>query len=209
VAAALDFSLGTTPEAPIIVLGAPTATPAPTTVARLQVVRASFEGNGPWSSWFGAGAERTLVLTVHNPNPVPYVNLSLLLSFGAPTDLRADEATAHILTSISSDGNRTFRIPLTLPAFSIGDQHVAGVIGNAGLSRRFTVATDVFPWGLLVALLILLELVLFGITGLLRERYRRHHVDEAVAIAVGTDGSEADSPSNPIRTELEPAARTH
>lgn len=209
VAAALDFSLGTTPEAPITVLGAPTAAPTPTTLSKLQVVHAAFEGNGPWTSWFGAEAERTLVLTVHNPNAVPYVSPSLILSFGQPTVLRAHEATARTLGSIAVDGTKTFRIPLTFPAFSIGGQRVAGEIGNAAFSRRFTVATRIFPWGLVIALLVLLEFALFGITGFVRERYRRHHDAEAGAIATGSGEAEADSTGNTERIELEPSVPTH
>jgi hypothetical protein len=205
VLAALDFSLGTTPTASITILGAPTAAPAPATLVKLQVVSAAFEGAGPWTSWFGGGAARTLVLTVHNPNPVPYVRPSLILSFGPLAHAQSDEATALTLDSIAAGGSKTYRIPLTFPAFSVGDQRVAVLIGNAGFSRGFTVGTRVFPWGLLIVLLVLVELALFGVTGLFRERHRRRHDAEPSATPSGSGRTEAGS-GDSSRRLLEPAA---
>lgn len=205
VVSALDFSLSSTPEAPITVLGAPIAAPTPTALATLQVVRASFEGNGPWTAWFGAEAKRTLVLTVHNPNAVPFVNPSLVLTLGPAANPRSDEATARILGSIAVDGNRTFRIPLTFPAFSMGEQHVAGVIGNAGLSRRITVSTSIFPWGLVIVLLVVLEFALFGITGFVRERHRRQGEIESAVTAPAPNRAAAESLRSRKRGEFESA----
>jgi hypothetical protein len=175
VVTALDFSVSSTPEAPIAVLGARVATPTPVAPRALHIVHASFEGDGPWTSWFGGGAARTLVVTVHNPNPVPYIQPSFVMSFGRSVGPRTDEITARTLPSVGAAQDRTYRIPITFPAFSVGDQHVAAVIGNAGLSRRFTVGTRIFPWGLALVLLVLAELLLFGLAGIFRERYRRRH----------------------------------
>jgi hypothetical protein len=179
---ALDFSTSASPTAPITILGAQTVSPAPTTLDKLQIVRASVEGYGPWTSWFAGGGARILVLTVYNPDSVPYVMPSLVLSAGTPADLRAHETTGRRLASIGAGRTTTYRVPLSFPAFSVGEQHVVGVIGNAGLTRTFAVQTRLFPWGLLVPALILLELVLLTITRFFRERWRRREaLDETTS----------------------------
>jgi hypothetical protein len=148
------------------------------------------------------------VLTVHNPNPVPYVQPSLILSFGTLAHAKTDEVTARTLDSIGAGDSRTYRIPLTFPAFAVGDQHVAVLIGNAGLSRGFTVGTRVYPWGLLIILLVLIEFALFGVTRLLRERHRRRHDAETSATPSGSELTEAGT-GNTSRGRLEPSAHAH
>ena len=164
---ALDFSSSITPTTPITIIGAPVAPPAGSRIHKLQVLDAYLTGNGPWTAWFGAPPKRTLVVTVRNPNNAAYVNPPLILAIGNAGDTTTHEATTQNLPTIGANATNTYRIPVSFPAVSIGEHQVVGIVGNAGLSKAFKVQTWLFPWGLLLAALIVLELLLLAITRVL------------------------------------------
>ena len=175
----LDFSAPSTPTTPITIIGAPNATPAASKVQKLQLLDAYLEGNGPWYSLFGGPPKRTLVLTVRNPNPTPYIDPPLVLAVGAQSNITTHEATTRNLATIGAYQTKIYQVPVTFPAISIGEHQVVGVVGNSGLSRAFVVKTWLFPWGLLIVLLVVLELILLAITRYFRERRRRREEEEA------------------------------
>ncbi len=181
----LDFSTSTAPTTPITIIGAPVATPSASRIHKLQVLNAYLEGSGPWTAWFGAPPQRTLVLTVRNPNPAAYVSPPLVLAIGNTSDTSTHEATTHSLSTIGPYGVKTYQIPVTFPAVAIGEHQVVGTVGNAGLSRSFEVQTWLFPWGLLLVILVLLEIILLLITRYFRERRRRREAAAAAAEAAG------------------------
>jgi hypothetical protein len=73
---------------------------------------------------------------------------------------------------------------VTFPAVSIGEHQVIGVLGNPGFSTHFEVQTWLFPWGVAVVLLIVLEIIALLITRGFRERRRRK---DALAVAAVTE----------------------
>jgi hypothetical protein len=187
---ALDFSSSVTPTTPITINGAPVATPKGTTIQKLQVLDAHLTGNGPWTAWFGAPPKRTLVFTVRNPNSAAYVNPPLILAIGNAGDTTTHEATTQNLSTIGPNATKTYEIPVSFPAVSIGEHQVVGIVGNAGLSKAFKVQTWLFPWGLLVVILIVLEILLLLTTRYFRERRRRkEEAQGAAALADGVDGA--------------------
>ncbi|MFZ0251531.1 MAG: hypothetical protein WAL61_16430 [Acidimicrobiales bacterium] len=188
---ALDFSSSVTPTAPITIIGAPVAAPAGSRIHKLQVLDAYLTGNGPWTAWFGAPPQRTLVVTVRNPNNAAYVNPPLILAIGNAGDTTTHEATTQNLPTIGANATNTYRIPVSFPAVSIGEHQVVGIVGESGLSRAFKVQTWLFPWGLLLAALIVLELLLLAITRYFRERRRRKEEAEGAA---GVPGDLDDAP---------------
>jgi hypothetical protein len=192
----LDFSSSATPKAPVTIIGAPYKTPSATRIQKLRVVNAYLNGDGPWTAWFGASPQRTLILTIHNPNSVPYVSPPLVLFVGNKSDITTHEATTQNLPTIGPNGTRTFSIPVSFPALSIGEHQVYGVVGNVGLSRTFEVQTWLFPWGLLVVLLLLLEIILLATTRYFRERRRRR--EEEAAAAAGLVEGDLEPPTGEV-----------
>lgn len=209
----LDFSSSITPTAPLAIVGAKYATPSASKLAKLQVENAYLEGSGPWTAWFGASPQRTLVLTVHNPNPAAYVRPPLVLAVGNSSDTTTHEATLTNLASLGPYQTKTYLVHVTFPALSIGEHQVVGVVGDAGLSKTFIVKSWLFPWGLLVVALLVLELILLAITAHFRERRRRREAEEGppggeagedpvtppegmapVGVAVGAEMSPGDRP---------------
>ena len=171
---AVDASLTITPTTPFTVIGAPVSTPTRFGIRPLRVRSANLEGDGPWTSWFGASPQRTLVVTVFNPNRTSYVNPPLVLTVGSNAATSTKEATSVPLASLGPLQTRTYRVPVSFPAFSIGEYQVHGLLGSAGMTTHFSVSTWLIPWGLLVLLLIVLEIILLAITRAVRERRRRN-----------------------------------
>ena len=170
---ALDFNLSITPTTPFVVIGAPYSTPNTFHIHKLKILGAALQGDGPWTSWFGAPPKRTLVLTVHNPNDVAYTFPPLVLAIGQSKDITTQEATTQKLETIGAYKTATYDIPVAFPAVSIGEHQVAGVLGNPGYTTKFLVKTWLFPWGLLAVALVVLEIIALLITRFIRERRRR------------------------------------
>jgi len=176
---AIDDAMSATPTVPITIIGGKNAPPRKVALKDLKILSAQLEGDGSVASWFGAPPGRTLVITVQNPNASPYQNPPLILSIGEQTNTTTEEATTQPLATIGGEQTVTYRVPVSFPALSIGQHQIVGVLGNAGLSRSFEVKTWLFPWGLLVVALILLEVIALTITRAVRRRRRRREADAA------------------------------
>jgi hypothetical protein len=178
---ALDFSLTITPTTPFDVIGAPVGSVSTLKIHKLKILSASLRGDGPWTSWFGTSPKRILVLTVHNPNSVAYAFPPLVLAIGQRKDTTTREATNHSLATIGPFKTETYDVPVSFPVVSIGEHQVNGILGNAGYTTQFEVKTWLFPWGLLLVALIVLQIIALLITRAIRERRRRKHAADGEA----------------------------
>jgi len=164
-----------TPTAPVQVIGAPVAplhqAPAPV-VRPLEILAANLRGNGPWYSWFGGFAKRTLVLTVRNPNSTPYAGPPLVLSAGRPSQWNFTEVTERLPTLAPHQTVTVSRV-VTLGALSFGSVDINGALGLAGQTRQFVYHTSVYPIGLVLVGFLVLQLILLTIRNSVRKRVRR------------------------------------
>ena len=186
-----SLAMTTTPSAPITIIGARVAPvqapPSAATVTRpLQIGNAQLEGNGPWYSWFGGMARRTLTLTVRNPNTGTYPHPSLVLLAGKQGTLST--VSTSPLPSIGPGKTTTVRLNVVFPAFSFGNNEVRGTVGDAALKEDIQVSTTVAPWGLIVIGLVFLQLILLAIRNSFRRRNAR----------------QSSTPSSSVTEELTP-----
>jgi len=161
----------TTYEVPLKIIGmaqAPLATPVAVEGGLpLQVLSAKLS-SGSWTSWFGLSTKRTLVVSVVNTNAVdvesPPLQLTLDSTFGGRRTV-----PSPALESVPAHGSRTFRIPISLGATSVGTARVTGELGYAGETVTFDAGTRSLPWALFGLALLLAHLLVLGI----RDRVRR------------------------------------
>jgi hypothetical protein len=185
VVAAFPNTGGVPVTTPLDIVGAPTGPllpiPAPLT---FSVSQAQLQGSGPWQSFFGASAKRTLVLTVHNGSTQSVFDppISVRLGKGAnPTQI----VPTQPLGTIPAGGVRSFQIPVTFPAFAVGTYVVAGEVGYAGSEATFRSNGDfVAPWGAYITAILILTAIIWWIY--VRIRRRLHRRSEA---KVGISGS--------------------
>jgi 3D (Asp-Asp-Asp) domain-containing protein len=177
VAVVFSPQLTTTPSSPVTIVGAPSAPLTPPSSAvtishPLKVVSAQITGNGPWYSWFGGMAHRTLVLTLQNPNKGVYPHPSLVLTAGKPGSALSTVSTSP-LPSMGPDETTTVHVPVVFPAFAFGNVEVLGAVGDAGLKAPIKETTTIIPWGLIVIAVLILQLIFLGIRNAVRRRNRR------------------------------------
>jgi len=182
VAAITSTALSTTPSSPVTIIGAPVApirTPASAVAVTrpLQIVNAQISGNGPWYAWFGGIAQRTLTLTVRNPNTGVYPHPSLVLTAGKSGTFST--VSTSPLPSIGPGKATTVHVKVVFPAFSFGENEVRGLVGDAALQENIQVTTTIAPWGLIVIALILLQLIFLAIRNAVRRRNARDEPDPA------------------------------
>jgi hypothetical protein len=169
--------MSSTPTSPVTIVGAPVAPIKPpvsaaTVTQPLQVLNAQLSGNGPWYSWFGGMAQRTLNLTVHNPNKGVYPHPSLVLGAGKSGGALSIVATSS-LPSMAPGATTTVHVKVVFPAFTFGGAQVVGTVGDAALMQHIKVTTTIVPWGLIVIALIILQLVFLAVRNALRRRNAR------------------------------------
>lgn len=137
---------GARAQTPIGVSGAPEGAPpgAPAPAVRVDVVEAALSGGPRFAELFGAPAHRTLTVTLRNPGDQPLGRAPLIIAWGPGGT--ADLPVGTPLTAeIPARAERSYRIPVRLPAAAFGRYSVGGRYASA----EFSVATDVYPWGLL------------------------------------------------------------
>ena len=147
----------------VTVVGAPTAavTPAPVSGASSDVsATAKVEGGSSWGSIFGGGANRTLVVKVHNGGTMAVQSVITARWGGSSTPENVIDSPGSV--TVAPGQTRTVSLPFRLDPLSVGSYHVVGDV--SGTSPAVTVAssTATWPWGLpLVPLLLVAAFVLY------------------------------------------------
>ncbi|MFD3326627.1 hypothetical protein [Streptomyces sp. NPDC058701] len=123
------------------------APPAPVSPAvRVDVVSAALSGGPGLAELFGAPARRTLTVTLRNPGDRPLGRAPLIIAWG-PGSAADIPVGVPVTAELPAGAQRTYRVPVELPAAAFGRYSVGGRYASA----EFGVTTDIYPWGLLGA----------------------------------------------------------
>ncbi|MFD3869463.1 hypothetical protein [Streptomyces sp. NPDC058623] len=133
-------------QVPLDLSGAGAAAPPPTVApaVRVDVVSAALSGGPGPAELFGAPAHRTLTVTLRNQGDRPLGRAPLIIAWGpgSTADMPVD---VPVTADLPAGTERTYRIPVRLPAAAFGRYSVGGRYASA----EFRVTTDIYPWGLL------------------------------------------------------------
>ena len=176
----------------------------------LRVDRAVVEDDAGWPSWFGAPAERTLVLTVTNTGATAVPQPFMSVAYGKGDDPRT-VIDAPRVPPIEAGQTAVVRVPFELDAFSYGTYRVVGDLGVVGNRVEFESTTSTWPWGLVLVAIALIQMMLVAFRNIARRRLARQRraaeAAEAAAMAGGTPDS-AGPESRVDDTSPSPSNRT-
>jgi hypothetical protein len=173
--------------AQIRVTDLPNATPhsrVPNVGELLRVDSASLSGSGPWQSWFGGAAHRTLVVTLHNVGHIVLDDPKLTIAMGKQGDPTTQYVPAPRIARLLPGERRTLHIPVTLDAFSWGTYAVTGQVIGYGQAAQFHATTSTHWWGWFVVAFILLNI--FFWVWLIRATERRRQLRNREVVTAAT-----------------------
>jgi hypothetical protein len=176
-------------------------TPSPSTPT-VQISDVTIEERDPWTTLFGAAPDRVLVFSVRNNGDVLLHNPPVTLAWGrgsSPDGLME----SPVLGDLAPGQTAVSRVPVPMGALSWGGYTVTIRVGVLGGDEATAKAeTSVYPWGLLVVALLLLQLVLIW----MRNRYRARRVPP-VDLAPDDDESEAHTQEAELSPTILTASR--
>lgn len=156
--------------------------------ASVLSVQASVEGGATAGSVFGAGASRTLVVTVANVGAVP-AQAVVTATWGRGTS-PSNPVGTPVIVDLAPGRSATVTLPFSLSALSAGSYQVVGQVSGSAPTASFATTTTTWPWGIpLVAVVLLLA----GIVA--SERSRRRALRPAHAHAYGHGQAVSPPPS--------------
>lgn len=181
----------------------------------VEITEAQLTGRGPWTSWLGAGAGRTLRFTVSNTGDVAVNDPPLSLTFGKGADPRGI-LPAPAIGALEPGDSVTIEVPVRFGAVSFG-QHSAGIrISGFGEPVQAVATTSTYPWALIALGLIVVQLGLLRVRNSLRRRLDPHDDDAptrelaaapAALMAAGASSGHTDAATPTSTEEPAPIAR--
>jgi hypothetical protein len=140
----------------------------------LRVTGVHFKGHTPWLMWFGAGATRTIVFTVTNVGDVVVSQAQMSLAFGKgrnPTGF----VNAPTMSSLRPGQKVTFTAHVPINQLSFGVYTFTGEIAGFGKPLEFRRGFSIYPWALMIC--VLLIPVIFVLWRRTRARRRARRAD--------------------------------
>jgi len=147
---------------PIELLGHPIATPTKDGFSRSARLDVAVSGSGPFLSWFGFPAERTLDATITNTGTSPMLNPPAYLYLGKgqdPTTLLNSPSVG----SINPGQTVKVSLPFELPAMSFGSYTVKFDIPGMDLPVATSTTTSTYPWLLFIVVWLVIQIPLLGL----------------------------------------------
>lgn len=168
---------------PVEIVGvgsAPTeAPPSRPSTPGFEVTDAELTGRGPWTAWFGGSPRRELSFVLRNTTgDVRTPRLAVTWGRGRSPSRFVEPPT---LDSLEPDETVRVTIPIDMDALTVGGFDVLVSVSGAGPSTDVRLSGSSYPWGLIAAAAVAVQLVLLRVRNAVRERLHggRPHSDEA------------------------------
>lgn len=188
---------------PLAIPGAPTepAIVRPASSGKIVLRTVELQGNPSPKEWLGFSASRTLVLTVQNVGSLPIPTTTLIANIGStPIELPS-------LPGLAAGQTRTYRLPVSFPALSVGKTVLSGQIGVlGGQFATFKVPISFYPWAIPLVAIVVGQGLLLAIRNLLRRRIRRREAAVRAAALAPTAAAAADDQADESLEGEAPAA---
>jgi hypothetical protein len=152
-----------------ILAAAPTGKVDTPSLSRLVDMRIAVVDRGSWTKWFGARSDRVVDITLENTGRVPIDDPILDLRFGRGHNPSGVIATPD-LARLEPGATHKVTVPFALEALSFGDYTVWARLGGYGTPRVVRAQTSTYPWGLVILLVVLLQLLLIAVRNRVRRR---------------------------------------
>jgi hypothetical protein len=187
--------------APISIQDAPSSPLVPTKhigMPVLNVTGAQLSGTGPWTSWFGGPATRTLTFTLRNSGPGVLASSPMVLHLsswlGGTVAIKAPNTGF-----LQAGQSRTYRVHIDLGPFAVGQFRLKGDIATFGNGATFQTSTFAFPIGLLLGALLVVQVILLAVRNFLRRRRERNHTpDQDRVDPITNDLPIIEAPTQPV-----------
>jgi hypothetical protein len=154
-----SLSSSASATAPISVIGAPTADAAtlaqqyPDVNRQLAVNNPHFEGEGPWTAWFGGSPHRDLVYTVQNTGNVTVEDPPIIVALGKGSDPTGIVHPPPVGV-LQPGESRTYHVPVDLGVLAFGHYQAVGKIPGFANPVEFRASTSTYPWALLLLIVV-------------------------------------------------------
>jgi hypothetical protein len=165
-------------KVPVVVPGAPVATPDTTTTDdasrhRLEVSDVALEGSDDWKAWLGGRPHRTFRFTLTNTGQFIVKQATVNIAIGDPNDPQGFVEPV-VVEPIDVGESRTFAVPVQFDAVSFGKLVAEGHLTGTSTPVTFRATTSSYPWLLIVIpLAVLVQLVLLFVRNRARRRLQR------------------------------------
>jgi hypothetical protein len=174
VVAAFSVTSALTVTTPILIPGA-SSSPSPVSPpsvprSHVEVAKSVLAGSTPLAAWFGLSATRTLQLTLTNTGAAPATSLHLI------ADLNSTPVLNTHLAPVGAGQTKTYEVPVTMPALSVGNLSLNGhIFIEDGQQATFKVPLAIWPVGLLLVALVLVQMILLAVRNIMRRRHERNY----------------------------------
>jgi hypothetical protein len=175
-------------KVPVTIQGAVTApvstVPPVQHGSTLALVGARVVRDSSVTEWFGGSAKRELHLVLRNEGSTTIQDPRVSAGWGS-------RSSPHVIDMpkfppIPPLSERTVVVPFSVDGPAWGTTPVFGRFGVLGAGRSFKTSTTSYPWGLLVAGLVLLQLVVLAVRNRMRRRVDREAADDRAAATEDT-----------------------
>ena len=150
----------------------PIADDDPDAVRRIEITGATIGGGGAWTEHFGAPSPRVLHLTLVNTGAVAVRRPVLAVAWGKGT-----EPTGFVrvpdLEAMEPGATQQVTVDLPRGALAFGEYTAVAEVQGLAERVRTTTSTSSYPWGLVAAAFVVLQLLLLHLRNRVRRRFRR------------------------------------
>lgn len=174
----------------------PVAHPVPSRAVRVSGIDVA--GGGPWTSWFGAPARRTVTFTVTNTGAVTLDDPPVDIAWGRGADPTGFIAPPSV-GALAPGEAKTISVRIPFGSLAVGTYTVTVKVDAIGAIGAAHASTSVIPWGWILLAGAALQL------GLLKVRNRvRRRVAPTVQVA-GVEPADAGEGESAWQPVAEPA----
>ena len=187
------FSSAVSASQPLTLVGAPVESRPPAGVAMAAIDSATIVNSDGFASWFGGVTDRTINVKVSNPSQSPVVDTRIEVRWSSPFQAESTRIVPGP-SRLEPGESVNVAVPFTIGSFGWGPTKVRARPVAMTETGWTEMTTTVIPWGLIVAMVLFVQMMVFVALG----RNRRARLEMEAIAANPVDAIQAETASEGV-----------